>query len=54
MKNNEAFRAAAENGNARAVELLLADKRVDPTAQNNFAIVMASWNGHSGAVFLPA
>ena len=40
------FRKAVENDYAKVVELLLRDKRVDPAADDNYAIKFAARNGH--------
>ena len=47
-----AFRIAAYNGHQKIIELLLADKRVDPEAVNNAAIKEAFGNGHHEIVKL--
>ncbi len=45
---------ASENGNLEVVKLLLKDKRVDPSVQNNSAIVWASQYGHLEVMLLLA
>ena len=42
----------AEKGDSEVVELLLADPRVDPSADNNYAIRWASRKGHDKVVKL--
>ena len=37
---------AAQCGRLEVVRLLIADPRVDPSAQNNKAIILAAGNGH--------
>jgi ankyrin repeat protein len=43
---------ASQFDNKEIMELLLQDKRVDPSAHNNFAIQMASYAGHTEIVKL--
>jgi ankyrin repeat protein len=43
---------ASQNGHTEVVKLLLADKRVDPSSKNNFAIQFASRFGHTEIVKL--
>ena len=45
---NYALRTAARDGKADLVELLLEDKRVDPAAKNNWALIASAQNGHAG------
>jgi len=47
---NFAIRIASEYGHTDVVRLLLADSRVNPSADNNFAIRSASANGHADVV----
>jgi hypothetical protein len=46
----ELFRTAVFTGNVELVDLLLQDPRVDPSADNNWAIRFASNNGHLSIV----
>lgn len=46
------FQISVVHGNIRRVKLLLADSRVDPTADNNLAIQVASENGNAEVVKL--
>ena len=46
------FYKAIENNNINNVKLLLNDKRVDPSDDNNWAIKLASQNGHVDIVNL--
>lgn len=41
---------AAEGGHAQVVRLLMADPRVDPSAQEDFALVRAAENGYEDIV----
>jgi hypothetical protein len=43
---------ASEKGHTDVVKLLLADSRVDPTADDNYAIKKASEKGHTDVVKL--
>jgi hypothetical protein len=43
-------RLAAENGHLAVVERLLQDKRVDPSADDNYAVRWAAQNGHLAVV----
>jgi ankyrin repeat protein len=46
------LKAAAYCGFTDAVKLLLSDDRVDPSSQDNLALISASKNGHSEIVKL--
>jgi ankyrin repeat protein len=48
-----AFTRAAVNGHAQVVQLLLSSSPVDPSVENNYAIGMASANGHIEVVRFP-
>jgi hypothetical protein len=48
----DALAEASENGHVEVVRLLLTDPRVDPSAQNNYAICGASENGYLKVVRL--
>jgi hypothetical protein len=50
VKHNFAIREASANGHLAVVERLLADPRVDPSADDNYAIREASSNGHLSVV----
>ena len=43
---------ASENGHLKVVKMVLADGRVDPSSNNNWAVKGASENGHSEIVEL--
>jgi hypothetical protein len=47
-----AMEVAIRNGHANVVKLLLADARVDPRAEDNYAIGLGSKNGHASVVEL--
>lgn len=47
---NKVFIKASEKGHADVVKILLADKRVDPSAHYNDAIILAANNGHTKVV----
>jgi len=49
---NDAIKWASENGHHKVVKILLQDKRVDPSADDNCAIKWASDNGHHKVVKL--
>ena len=49
---NNLFVMSSKNGHVELVKLLMADSRVDPGIQNNYAIQYASENGHTEAVKL--
>ena len=49
---NYAIKNASESGQTETVKLLLEDKRVNPSADNNEAIRLASRNGHTEVVRL--
>ena len=51
-ESDYAIRHAAANGHTEVVKLLLKDKRVDPTARNNFAIRWAAKKGYQDVVRL--
>ena len=46
------FNRSCENGDYEEVKLLLADQRVDPRAQDNYAIQWAAFKGHHKVVKL--
>jgi ankyrin repeat protein len=46
LTSDYALEAAADCGFTDAFKLLLSDARVDPSAQNNYALIYASQNGH--------
>ena len=50
--DNISFNSAWKSGSVRVVELLLIDRRIDPSADNNDAIRLASYNGHTEIVRL--
>ena len=45
-EDEEDFYLACEEGHIEVIERLLQDERVDPAADDNFAIRAASENGH--------
>ena len=47
---HEGFEEACANGHTGVVKLLVEESRVDPTANNNYAIGWASEQGHTGVV----
>ncbi len=49
---NDVFHKASSNGNNLAVNVLLADKRVNPSVNTNYAIKVASNRGHTKVVKL--
>ena len=46
MDDNIFIRWVCRKGHTEIVKMLLADPRVDPTANDNYAICVASGNGH--------
>jgi hypothetical protein len=50
--DNHAIKKASENGHTDVVKLLLADPRVDPSAEANYAIRMARQFGHTEVIKL--
>src|ERR1700733_14379838 len=49
---NQCFFVASEKGRTEVVRLLLTDERVNPTADNDYAIRLATQNGHTEVVRL--
>src|SRR3989304_6063778 len=52
LLKSSVFKTYAEKGDIEIVELLLADHRVDPSANDNHAIRLASSKGHDKVVKL--
>ena len=52
LLKSSVFKTYAEKGDIEIVELLLADPRVDPSANDNYAIELASQKGHDKVVEL--
>ena len=52
MTQQDKFNEAIRDNNIKQIELLLNDKRIDPSNLNNFAIRFASENGQTEIVNL--
>ena len=52
LKNNDAIGSASSDGHSEIVKLLLADHRVDPSANDNYAIRISSSHGNLEVVKL--